>query len=156
MPRSGRELQPGAPPGHSWLLLVVPGPLWIIPGCPPPTPTARKTRWACQGTGCPYPARRSSWPLLGALGLLLEAPGLLLAAPSHVGQDTQIQPGAPPGHSWVLLGCSWISWASNALRPVCQQAAKLLPTCAELAQECKGGMGGKPSVSQKTLNPKRE
>ena len=107
-------------------------------------------------------------------------------------RDAQIQPGAPPGHSWMHLGCSWsfmacswlplamlakmpkvnqelflatpgcscaapgISWASNTLRHVCQHAAKLLPTCAELAQEWKGGMGGKPRVSQKTLNPKRE
>ena len=88
------------------------------------------------------------------------------------------------GCSWNFLGCSWLpvamlarmpkssqelflatpgcglllefSWASNALRPVCQQAAKLLPTCAELAQEWKGVMVGKPRVSKKTLNPKRE
>ena len=88
-------------------------------------------------------------------------------------------PGAPPGHSWVLLGCSWsflacswlplamlaripkvsqelflatpgcscaapgISWARNDQRHVCQHAAKLLPTCAELAHECNGWYGGK-------------
>ena len=110
---------------------------------------------------------------------------MLLAALSHVGQNAQIQPGAPPGHSsvplgssWSFLDCSWpplamkagmptssqelllaipacswgtpgVSWASNTLRPVCQHVAKLLPTCAELAQEWKGGLGGKPRVSQK-------
>ena len=53
------------------------------------------------GQEAPNPARSSSWPLLGALGLLLELPGMLLAALSHVGQDARSQPGALPGHSWV-------------------------------------------------------
>ena len=203
---------------------VAPGASWAVPGCPPPSPTARMTRWACQGTGCPNPTRRFSWPLLGALGLLLEAPGLLLAAPSHVGQDTQIQPGAPPGHSWVLLSCSWsflaCSWLPLAMlarmpkvsqelflaTPGCSWVAPgaswlllaafshvgpnparsfswpflgvgcswnfpgpVMPCalCASMQRSCypcvpnwdknvMGGMGGKPRVSQKTLNPKRE
>ena len=54
--------------------------------------------------GCPNPARSSSWPLLGALGLLPELPGCSWLPLAML---AQIQPGAFPGHSWVLLGCSW-------------------------------------------------
>ena len=143
-------------PGSSW---AAPGASWAAPGCPEP---------CC--AECPKPARSSFWPRLGALGLLLELPGLLLAArpPPQLPGSCNDPVGLPgyrmPKSSQELFlatpGCSCaapgISWASNTLRHVCQHAAKLLPTCAELAQECKGGMGGKPRVSQKTLNPKRE
>ena len=72
----------------------------------------------------------ASWPCLGALGLFLELPGLLLVArpspqlPGRPGGlakvlDAHIQPGGPPGHSWVLLGCSWkllgCSWLPLAM-----------------------------------------
>ena len=84
------------------------------------------------------PARGSSWPLLGALGLLLELPGLLLAALSHVGQNAQIQPGAPPGHSsvplgssWSFLDCSWPPLAMKAGMPTSSQELLLaIPACS--------------------------
>ena len=83
------------------LFLDTPGCSWVAPGA------SWQLLAAFSHVG-PNPARSFSWPLLGALGLLLE-----------------------------------FSWASNALRPVCQHAAKLLPMCAELGQECNGGYGGK-------------
>ena len=140
------QIQPGAHPGNSWvlweLLLELPGLL-----------LAARPRWACQGTGCPNPTRRFSWPLLGALGLLLELPGLLLAALSHVGQDAQIQPGAFPGHSWVLLGCSW-----NFPGPVmpCALCASMQRSCYPRAPNWDmnvRGVWGKPQGFSKNPKP---
>ena len=143
MLKSSQELilaTPGYSGSCSWSFL---GYSWL------PVP-----RWACQGTGCPNPTRRFSWPLLGALGLLLELPGLLLAALSHVGQDAQIQPGAFPGHSWVLLGCSW-----NFPGPVmpCALCASMqrsrYPRAPNWDKNVMGGMGGKAQGFSKNPKP---
>ena len=97
--------------------------------------------------------------------VLLATPGCSWAAPATSwaapGCPEPCWPGCPnpASFSWPFLGvgCSW-----NFPGPVmpCALCASMQRSCYPCVpnwdKNVMGGMGGKPRVSQKTLNPKRE
>ena len=141
MPISSQEVLL-ATPGCSG---AAPGASWAAPGCPPPGGPAKVQDAQIQPGGSPG----HSWVLLGCSWNFLGCSWLPVAMLARMPKSSQELFLATPGCGLLLE----FSWASNALRPVRQHAAKLLPTCAELGHECNGGYGGKAQGFSKNPKP---